>query len=254
MPSTRNRARCGSSQARAIRATHASGECALVARWQDYRFYWRPDERRRRGGRRHLCHAGWGRRAARSDGASKVVAKLVPVVAIVEADSDWGERGGRLGDFARSIWRRAARRPCGKAPRAGLFSGDASTSAVVRNSWNQPPEVWAGATGKWRQITHSNDSQPASRPQHVWGEAKSIEWKNGGFDVQGWLMFPQPYDPAKRYPMLVDVHGGPASVARAAVGRARSCRCNCFPGKATSSSCRIRAAVMGKAKISRAPT
>ena len=29
-------------------------------------------------------------------------------------------------------------------------------------------------------------------------------------------MLPQPYDPAKRYPMMVDVHGGPASVTRAA--------------------------------------
>ena len=38
------------------------------------------------------------------------------------------------------------------------------------------------------------------------------------------------------------------------LGRGRDCRCNCFPAKAISSSCRIRAAVMGKAKTSRAPT
>ena len=86
-----------------------------------------------------------------------------------------------------------------------MFSGDAATSAVVRNSWSQPPEVWAGPTGKWQQITHSNDSQRGvhDAQQRMWGEAKSIEWKNGGFDVQGWLLFPQPYDPAKRYPMIV---------------------------------------------------
>ncbi len=91
-----------------------------------------------------------------------------------------------------------------------LFSGDAVTSAVVRSSWSQPPEVWGGPTGKWQQITRSNETQ-----KPAWGEAKSIEWKNGGFDVQGWLLFPQPYDPAKRYPMLVSVHGGPASMVRA---------------------------------------
>jgi dipeptidyl aminopeptidase/acylaminoacyl peptidase len=91
-----------------------------------------------------------------------------------------------------------------------LFSGDAVTSAVVRSSWSQPPEVWDGPTGKWQQITRSNETQ-----KRAWGEAKSIEWKNGGLDVQGWLLFPQPYDPAKRYPMLVSVHGGPASVVRA---------------------------------------
>jgi dipeptidyl aminopeptidase/acylaminoacyl peptidase len=41
-----------------------------------------------------------------------------------------------------------------------------------------------------------------------------VAWKSDGFDVQGWLLFPQPYDPSKRYPMIVDVHGGPASEHR----------------------------------------
>jgi dipeptidyl aminopeptidase/acylaminoacyl peptidase len=90
-----------------------------------------------------------------------------------------------------------------------LFSGDAAASAVVRSSFDQPPEVWAGATEKWRQLTHSNDSQ-----QRGWGEAKSVTWKNGSFEVQGWLVFPQPYDPATRYPMVVSVHGGPAAGVR----------------------------------------
>ena len=95
-----------------------------------------------------------------------------------------------------------------------LFSGDATTSAVMRTSWTSAPEVWAGPTGKWRQLTHSNDAQKRS-----WGEVKSIEWKNGGFNVQGWLILPQSYDPSKRYPMLVAVHGGPAGVVRASWAR-----------------------------------
>jgi dipeptidyl aminopeptidase/acylaminoacyl peptidase len=103
-----------------------------------------------------------------------------------------------------------------KGAESERFSGDAAASAVVRNSWSAPPEVWAGATGKWQRITHSNDSQPGVQDasQRAWGDARSIEWKNGGLDVQGWLILPQRYDPSKRYPMLVDVHGGPASVVR----------------------------------------
>ena len=50
----------------------------------------------------------------------------------------------------------------------------------------------------------------------AWGEARSIAWKNEGFDVQGWLLYPQAYDPARRYPMVVSVHGGPAGVKKAA--------------------------------------
>ncbi|HYL39568.1 MAG TPA: S9 family peptidase [Bryobacteraceae bacterium] len=89
------------------------------------------------------------------------------------------------------------------------FSGDPNVSAMVRSSWSQPPEVWAGKTGDWQQLTHSND------PLHpAWGDVRSLTWKSDNFEVQGWLLFPQPYDPAKRYPMIVDVHGGPAAEHR----------------------------------------
>ena len=91
------------------------------------------------------------------------------------------------------------------------FSGDATTSAVIRNSWAHPPEVWAGRTGAWQQITHANASLS---PQ--WGQAKSVEWASDGFRVQGWLLFPQPYDASKHYPMIVVVHGGPAADTRSA--------------------------------------
>ncbi len=96
-----------------------------------------------------------------------------------------------------------------------VFSGDASASAVIRASWTKPPEVWAGRAGDWRQITHANDSAHAA-----WGEAKSVEWTNEKSHAQGWLMFPQPYDPSRRYPMIVVVHGGPASELRPAWPRA----------------------------------
>ena len=33
--------------------------------------------------------------------------------------------------------------------------------------------------------------------------------------MQGWLLFPRDYSPDRRYPMVVDVHGGPASSMRA---------------------------------------
>jgi dipeptidyl aminopeptidase/acylaminoacyl peptidase len=90
------------------------------------------------------------------------------------------------------------------------FSGDQSVSAVIRTGWDRPPEVWAGRVGDWRQLTHANDS---FHPE--WGDVKSVEWKSDKFDVQGWLVVPQPYDASKRYPMIVLVHGGPAAETRA---------------------------------------
>ncbi|MGD0939092.1 MAG: S9 family peptidase [Terracidiphilus sp.] len=58
------------------------------------------------------------------------------------------------------------------------------------------------------QLTHINDSIAP-----VWGKAVSIGWKSGEFNVQGWLMQPKDYDPARKYPLIVIVHGGPAAAA-----------------------------------------
>ena len=91
------------------------------------------------------------------------------------------------------------------------FSGDPKVSAVIRTSFTKPPEVWTGRIGEWQQASHAND---ALRPH--WGEAKSIEWRNDGFNVQGWVLLPMNYNPAKRYPMVVSIHGGPASDRRPA--------------------------------------
>jgi dipeptidyl aminopeptidase/acylaminoacyl peptidase len=81
-----------------------------------------------------------------------------------------------------------------------------NTIAFIRSSFSEPPEVWAGELMDLKQITHVND---AVKP--VWGEAKSIEWTDDGFNVQGWLLLPAHYDPAKKYPLVVYVHGGPSS-------------------------------------------
>jgi dipeptidyl aminopeptidase/acylaminoacyl peptidase len=86
---------------------------------------------------------------------------------------------------------------------------DGKNSAVIRSSFSDPPEIWAGPIGYWRQLTHVN---AAVKP--AWGEAKSIHWKNDGYEIQGWLIYPRDFDPAKRYPMIVKVHGGPGAAVQ----------------------------------------
>ncbi len=82
---------------------------------------------------------------------------------------------------------------------------DGKTAGLILSSWQHPPEIWAGPIGDWQPVTHANS---ALRPR--WGEAKSIEWQNDGFSVQGWLIYPKDFDAKKRYPLVVEVHGGPA--------------------------------------------
>jgi dipeptidyl aminopeptidase/acylaminoacyl peptidase len=85
---------------------------------------------------------------------------------------------------------------------------DGVTSVVVRSSFSEAPEVWAGPIGQWRQVTHLNSDQHAE-----WGEAKSVEWDSDGMRVQGWLIAPKDVSGTVRYPLVVEAHGGPASVA-----------------------------------------
>ena len=80
------------------------------------------------------------------------------------------------------------------------------TIALIRSSFEKAPEVWAGPIKDMKQITHLNDNlKPA------WGKTENIDWTNDGFKVQGWLLYPANYDPAKKYPLIVSVHGGPSS-------------------------------------------
>jgi dipeptidyl aminopeptidase/acylaminoacyl peptidase len=63
------------------------------------------------------------------------------------------------------------------------------------------------------QLSHLNEGVEPS-----WGKSVSLAWTSDSFHVQGWLMLPANYDPAKRYPLIVEVHGGPASAITARWG------------------------------------
>jgi dipeptidyl aminopeptidase/acylaminoacyl peptidase len=89
------------------------------------------------------------------------------------------------------------------------FSADRAKSAAIRSSPAHPAEIWVGSVGNWKQLTHSNDSVSPD-----WGEMKSMHWTSDGMRVQGWLLYPKNYDPSRRYPMVVAVHGGPAGAVR----------------------------------------
>jgi dipeptidyl aminopeptidase/acylaminoacyl peptidase len=86
-------------------------------------------------------------------------------------------------------------------------SRDGKIVAAVRSDWQHAPEIWAGPIGGWKQITTLN---AARRP--AWGQARSLSWTSDRFSVQGWLIYPREFDAAKRYPMIVSPHGGPAGI------------------------------------------
>ncbi len=87
------------------------------------------------------------------------------------------------------------------------------TVAYTKSSFASAPEVYVGPLGGPAQaITHYND---ALKP--TWGKAESIHWTSGSFPVQGWLLYPAHYDPSRKYPLIVSVHGGPSAAVLAAL-------------------------------------
>ena len=79
--------------------------------------------------------------------------------------------------------------------------------AYIKSSFFEAPEVYLGQLdGTAHPVTHYND---ALKP--MWGKSASILWTSDKFPVQGWLLYPAHYDPGKKYPLIVSVHGGPSS-------------------------------------------
>ncbi|MGH9326384.1 MAG: prolyl oligopeptidase family serine peptidase [Terriglobia bacterium] len=105
----------------------------------------------------------------------------------------------------KTLWTGAEFSPEGGWLGSFSLANDGSTSAAELQSFDRPPEVWVGPLGKWTQVTNVNEGL-----QPTWGKVADLHWKSGPWSIQGWLFYPLHYDPHRRYPMVVDVHGGPA--------------------------------------------
>jgi dipeptidyl aminopeptidase/acylaminoacyl peptidase len=88
-----------------------------------------------------------------------------------------------------------------------VISSDGAFAASVHEDFTTAPRIVAGRLPALKAITHENDGFAAQV------SARSIAWTNEGYAVQGWLVGPKAIDPAKKYPMIVQVHGGPAAAA-----------------------------------------
>jgi dipeptidyl aminopeptidase/acylaminoacyl peptidase len=101
------------------------------------------------------------------------------------------------------------------------FTADHELAVFRSSSFEHPTEIYSvklspppvPGQNHVTQLSHLNDGvEPA------WGKSESLSWKSDGFNVQGWLLLPKDYDPAKKYPLIVSVHGGPAAAMESGWG------------------------------------
>jgi len=72
-----------------------------------------------------------------------------------------------------------------------------------------PGEVTSGSldAADLRRLTHLNDAFLATRSL---AEPERVEFSGAdGWAIEGWLLKPRGFDPAKRWPLVLEIHGGP---------------------------------------------
>ena len=107
---------------------------------------------------------------------------------------------------ARTQWG-AAVSSNGSADGRIVFSADGGSAVSVVESYEQAPRIVAGQIPALKAITRDNaDFAPQV-------SARSIVWTNEGMRSQGWLIGPRRPKAGVKHPMVVIVHGGPASAA-----------------------------------------
>jgi dipeptidyl aminopeptidase/acylaminoacyl peptidase len=93
---------------------------------------------------------------------------------------------------------------------AGLTVSKPGRAAAVVSTFYQPGAIVAFTMLKPAEIKTIVDVNTDLLDGIKLGEVEEIWYKSSdGWDVQGWLIKPAEFDPAKKYPLLLWIHGGP---------------------------------------------
>jgi dipeptidyl aminopeptidase/acylaminoacyl peptidase len=98
----------------------------------------------------------------------------------------------------------------GRPYTSGSFSvAKNGRTAFEYNTPQRPADVaTAVAGGAVRVLTSLNDDLFGNKKL---GEVRPLTWKSSKDqrEIQGWVITPPDYDPAKKYPLILEIHGGP---------------------------------------------
>jgi dipeptidyl aminopeptidase/acylaminoacyl peptidase len=82
--------------------------------------------------------------------------------------------------------------------------------AFTKGSTQQPTEIAIARGGKVRQLTHLNDGFMSGK---TLGQVQPLKVKSSfdQRDIAAWLVTPPNFDASKKYPLILEIHGGPFS-------------------------------------------
>jgi dipeptidyl aminopeptidase/acylaminoacyl peptidase len=88
----------------------------------------------------------------------------------------------------------------------------APTVAFTATAPDRPSELYVmdGPSAKPRRLTDFN----AWARDVAWGRLERVTWKSDAFEADGVVGLPPAFDPAKKYPLVLVIHGGPTSASK----------------------------------------
>jgi dipeptidyl aminopeptidase/acylaminoacyl peptidase len=92
---------------------------------------------------------------------------------------------------------------------AGTFTASNNNRfAFTQGGADYPADLAVWNTGETKRITTVNDDlfsyRKIGKTQEIWWES-SFDKKR----IQGWIVTPPDFDPTKKYPLILEIHGGP---------------------------------------------
>ena len=93
------------------------------------------------------------------------------------------------------------------------FTRDFQTLGIAAQSATEMTEIFVSPASKFtpRKLTDST----AQVKDWILGSAEIVSWKSAdGATIEGVLRKPANYDPAKKYPLMVIIHGGPTGISQ----------------------------------------
>ncbi len=100
----------------------------------------------------------------------------------------------------------------GRPYNSGTFSiSNNGNIAYTIGSTEHPADLGAFINGKKSRLTQVNDDLFSFRKV---GKTEEITWKSSydQQEIQGWIVTPPDFDPSKKYPFILEIHGGPFSM------------------------------------------
>ena len=117
------------------------------------------------------------------------------------------------------VARRIYRLPLGDGPLEPITEGDGAFGpfamskqgriAYLHQTPDRPGDLWikTDARDAPRRLT---DLNPQAQ-EWALGKVETIRWKSDGLEIEGLVVYPLDYQPGKRYPLILQIHGGPES-------------------------------------------